>query len=218
MMKIPVSMRVFQYLTGYIREHSLEAGALLPGELELCAKLSVSRASVREAIAFLKTFGVCRSQTSKGLILTADRRQLDLLKLFCREEMEAEDFIHLKQLRDFLELGSCHLMVRNVTAKELGQLQTLVKLAAKNRIDAVDFEVEFHLILADLSNNEFVGALSLLYRPLFEYHVKHHPLLFEKGPIPQYIVEAHRNIHDALEAGDCDRLYRELRHQASHLE
>ena len=212
---------VFDWLVNYIHENQLKNGDMLPKELDISKKLQVSRASVREAIVLLKAFGIVESRTSIGLILIADPRQLDLISLFLHNKVDGSTFREIKQLRDFIELGSAHLMIRNVTTSDLKILNNLIEQVCPEsgpQISPLEFEVNFHEHLAILSGNNFAIALSLIYKPLFQHHVKNHPLLKDNHIMPDYIIENHRKIIKALEDRNFEQLLIELREQARHTE
>ncbi len=211
---------VFDWLVNHIRTNHLKSGDLLPKELELCEKLRVSRSSVREAIALLKAFGLVRSQTSVGLKLVADPRQLDLISLFLHNEVTYDNLREVKQLRDFIEIGSAHLMIRNVTDEDISAFYALIDEVRpeNNRMSQLDFEVSFHEKLAQLSENNIAVALSLIYKPLFKAHIENTPRLRNSKSIPEYIVDNHIKVVEALEKRDFDMLYTELRKQSIHTE
>ena len=75
----------------------------------------------------------------------------------------------------------------------------------------MQFEIQFHEQLAAISGNRFSIALSLLYRPMFEYHTNHRLTLEDKNVMPPEVVATHDRIVKALEAKDLDELVLALR-------
>lgn len=212
------SQRVLIQLIEYISAGGIVPGTVLTGEVELCRLLGVGRSAVREAIAFLKAFGIVSSHPGVGLVLSADPRQLDLLQFFVYNGLNSDNFRQIKQLRDFIEIGSAHLIIRNALPADIQELRFLIAKCEERELSPVEFEIKFHGCMARLSGNRYAVALSLTYRPLFEYHIAHHPLLALNQPMPEYILDAHRMICNAIEQKNIDRLLQLLHEQAKNAE
>lgn len=216
--KESTSQKVLHQLMELIRGGGMRPDTVLAGEVELSRRLNVSRSAVREAIAFLKAFGIVRSQPGVGLIMATDPRRLDLLQLFLDEDISSENFLQIKQLRDFIELGSAHRIIRNATPGDIEELRGLIGCCEKGELTPLEFEVAFHSKLAHLSGNRFVIALSLIYQPLFAYHTENHPLLKTVLLMPEYIIRDHRAICEAIASADLPELQNLLHSQARHAE
>ena len=208
------SRQALDWVVRHIRDNKLEVGDLLPSEIELTERLSIGRSSIREAFAVLRSFGVVRSKPGVGPILIADYRQLDLMSLFAHDHFELEEYMAFRQLRNSIELGSAELILRRITeeqTKELRRLTDEIRLGKESKLAPMDFEIQFHELLAAIAGNRYAIALSLLYRPMFEYHTNHRLSLEDKQSMPPEIVATHERIVDALENRDLDELVQALR-------
>lgn len=208
------SREALDWIVRYVREHELSPGDALPNEIEVAEKLSIGRSSVREAFAVLRAFGVVRSKPGVGALLIGDYRRLDLMALFAHDHFELTDYRAFRQLRNFLELGSAEVILDRVRARDVRELRRLVDeiaLGEDSSITPLEFEISFHGQLAQLTGNRFVVALSLLYRPMFEYHVSHRLPLEDQQVMPPEVVATHARIVDALEKRDQAALIEALR-------
>ena len=61
-----LTMRVIDYVFGYIQEHQLSPGASLPSELQLSAEMKISRGTVREAFRSLEVVGVISKSNGRA--------------------------------------------------------------------------------------------------------------------------------------------------------
>jgi DNA-binding FadR family transcriptional regulator len=187
--------------------------AELPGELEIAEQLGVGRSSVREAIAGLKVFGLLESKRRRGLKVVGDIRLLDLMYLFLNRDFKARDYIEVRQLRGYIELGSASEIIGHATPEDiqyLRKLLTMMSLKEDSPISSVEFEIRFHEKLAALSGNRFMLALSFVYKPLFEFQEKR--LIPEHlSPImPENVLKEHEEIVDSIECKDLERLRKAL--------
>lgn len=208
------SRQALDWLVRHIRDHKLEIGDLLPSEIELTERLSIGRSSIREAFAVLRSFGIVRSKPGVGPILVADYRQLDLMSLFAHDHFELKEYEAFRQLRNSIELGSAELILRRITdeqTKELRRLTDEIALGRASKLSPLEFEIQFHELLAVIAGNRYGIALSLLYRPMFEYHTNHRLSLEDKQSMPPDVVATHTRIVDALENRSLDELIEALR-------
>lgn len=206
--------QALDWVVRYIRDHQLKVGERLPSEIELTERLSIGRSSIREAFAVLRSFGVVRSKPGVGPILIADYRQLDLMSLFAYDHFELEEYLAFRQLRNSIELGSAELILSRIDDEQTQELRRLtdeIALGKESKLTPMDFEIQFHERLAAIAGNRYGIALSLLYRPMFEYHINHRLSLEDKQRMPPDVVATHERIVDALENRDLDQLVQALR-------
>ena len=208
------SREVLDWIVRLVREKRLSPGDVLPSEIETAEELGVGRSSVREAFAILRAFGVVRSKPGVGPLLIGDWRRLDLMTLFAHDRFELSDYRAFRQLRNFLELGSADVIMERAKAADISRLRRLVDEISRGEqssISPLEFEVQFHEQLATLTGNRFVIALSLLYRPLFEYHTTHRLTWVDQQTMPASVVAGHRRVVKALETGDREALVEAMR-------
>lgn len=205
------SQEVLDWIVRYVRERRLSPGNLLPSEIEVAERLSLGRSSVREAFAVLRAFGVVRSKPGVGPLLISDYRRLDLMSLFAHDRFELSDYRAFRQLRNFLELGSAEVILERAKPGDVSRLRRLVDEISSGKLSPLEFEIQFHEHIAGLTGNRFVMALSLLYRPLFEYHTRHRLTMEDQQAMPEWVIAQHRRVVEALEGKDQAALAEALR-------
>lgn len=210
------SMQVIDWLIKKLTARTRNKNPELPGELEIAEQLGVGRSSVREAIAALKAFGLLESKRKRGLSLVGDIRLLDLMYLFLNRDFKQRDYIDVRQLRGYMELGAASAIIRNATTEDiqyLRKLLTMMSLKEDSPISSAEFEIRFHEKLAALSGNRFMLALSFVYKPLFEFHAKCLIPKYQPPIMPDDVLAEHTEVVDAIEYKDLDRLRKILEKQ-----
>lgn len=181
----------------------IRQGALLPGarlrEIELAARLGISRTPVREAI---------RQLESDGLVVHLPRQGATVRTLDYPEIME------LYEMRTVLEGTAAQLAARSASDVELAELRALnadLSRAGHGR-DAYELNRQFHLTLLDAAKNRFlVKAASTIQKTLF---ILGPTTLIEPQRAKQAVAE-HSALLDALEARDGARAQAVMR---AHME
>jgi DNA-binding FadR family transcriptional regulator len=213
---VSATQEVLEWVMRFIQEKSLQNGDVLPGELEIAQTIGVGRSSVREACAALKAFGVTKSKAGVGLILAEDPRRLDLMSLFTQEHFNGKDYQAVRQLRNFIELGAVDIILANATQEQVEKLRRLVvmiSLKDDSPLTPLEFEIRFHEQLALITGNHLIIALSLLYRPLFQYHSDYvlHPEA--SAVMPDRDIDNHAAVVQALMDRNHDALVEAMRKQ-----
>ena len=181
----------------------IRQGALLPGarlrEIELAARLGISRTPVREAI---------RQLESDGLVVHLPRQGATVRTLDYPEIME------LYEMRTVLEGTAAQLAARSASDVELAELRALnadLSRAGHGR-DAYELNRQFHLTLLDAAKNRFlVKAASAIQKTLL---ILGPTTLIEPQRAKQAVAE-HSALLDALEARDGARAQAVMR---AHME
>lgn len=140
--------QVVEYL-----EQSIAQGEYLPGEklnmADIASKLGISRIPVSEAFQYMG---------KQGLIELIDNRGAYVKKYTIKEAFD------IYQIWTQLELSSCKLMAENVN-KNIDTLFNKNLAKQKKAVDESDFigftilNREFHLLIAQLSGNDFLVEL-----------------------------------------------------------
>lgn len=84
---VPLYYQLVMIFKRYISSGTLKPGDLMPSELELCNKLSISRTTVRQAFAALEAEGLVVRQRGKGTFVSEPKlkRKLNTLYSFTDE-------------------------------------------------------------------------------------------------------------------------------------
>ncbi|MCY3780398.1 MAG: FadR/GntR family transcriptional regulator [Chloroflexi bacterium] len=148
-----------------IEEGRLKPGDKLPAERELIKRLSVSRASLREALRVLEVLGLIEVRTGIGAFVKqtdAGALPAEWSALLIKTQQEVIDLL---EVREALEARAVELAVQKASEEDLeGCSLTLAKMkqsANTNDVDAaIQSDIEFHQLISKMSQNKFLIELS----------------------------------------------------------
>lgn len=193
---LPLRDVVFQTLRGAILKGDLKPGERLM-ELQLAAKLGVSRTPIREAIRMLE---------QEGLAVTIPRKGAEVAKM---TEKDMEDVL---QIRASLEELAIRLCCENITPSELQELRVAmerfeVASKADDVVELARLDVNFHDIIYHASDNpKLIGLLNNLREQMYRYRVEY---LKDRAIYPR-LIEEHQHMYEALKENDAKRAERVL--------
>lgn len=191
------------------RELGLTPGDDLPTEQELAARLDVSRAALREALAVLDGFGIVVSR--QGARRSLGRFDMTAVVLRLTEMMEptTDVLIELLDVRRVLEVAFFPTAVANMSAKKIGDLREVTNRmhakAEQGRAFIEDDQAFHHAIYAHLDNATLESLLTAFWQ-MFER-------MSPETTTGRDLVESarsHSRIVDALRAGDTQLAVHQL--------
>lgn len=207
-------------IKGYIRDHSLGPGQLLPTENELCEVLGVSRSSVREAIRTLASLDIVKVRHGHGTYV-GDLSLAPLVSgLVFRGALNQDGTFRtlreVLQVRIALDLGVAAELSRAYRGTHNEELRGLVEVMRERSRAGESFaqqDGEFHRQLLSPLDNTLVRQLVSAF---WEVHTNVVPLLgIPTSAEIATTVEAHDEMLSALEAGDAEAYERAVvRHYA----
>ncbi len=161
------SERLYEQIVGQI-EHRILTGELkvgdqLPAERELAQQFGVSRTAVREAIKALREKGLVQAQPGRGTFITdsASRALRHTLRFIAKVGSE-EGLGNLVEVREMIEPEIAALAARRANDENIVALRDAVLAmdAAMQHADMfVEADLDFHLALADATQNPLIPAL-----------------------------------------------------------
>ncbi len=188
---LPLRDVVFHTLRAAILRGELKPGERLM-ELQLAAKLGVSRTPIREAIRMLE---------QEGLAITIPRRGAEVARM---TEKDMEDVL---QIRSALEELAVRLSCRNMTAEELKELKAAMD-AFEEMSESEDIpeiaraDVNFHEVLYKAADNpKLLGLLNNLREQMYRYRMEY---LKDRSVYPQ-LIEEHHELYLALKVKDEEK-------------
>ncbi len=187
---LPLRDVVFQTLRTAILRGELKPGERLM-ELQLAAKLGVSRTPIREAI---------RKLEQEGLAVTIPRKGAEVARI------TAKDVDDVLEIREALEVLVARLACSNITRDEIQQLkeagEQFRKMTKNSDITAIAAaDEDFHNILYYVSDNpKLLALLSNLREQMYRYRVEY---LKDVSVYPQ-LIEEHEQLYEAVKRGDAD--------------
>lgn len=185
---LPLRDVVFNTLREAILKGELKPGERLM-ELQLAAKLGVSRTPIREAIRMLE---------QEGLAVTVPRKGAQVARM---TEKDMEDVL---QVRGALDELAVRLATENITPEQLEQLEQARQrfehsLNSGNVKEIAQADVDFHdAIYQATGNARLVTLLNNLREQLYRYRVEY---LKDRHSYPRLLQE-HQEIVDALRRKD----------------
>jgi DNA-binding GntR family transcriptional regulator len=188
---LPLRDVVFQTLRAAILKGELKPGERLM-ELQLAAKLGVSRTPIREAIRMLE---------QEGLAVTIPRKGAEVAKM---TEKDMEDVL---VIRNSLENLAICLSCDKITDTELQELRIAMddfeeKSKSDDMAEIAEADVKFHDILYKASDNpKLLMLLANLREQMYRYRVEY---LKDKSIYPR-LIEEHALMYEALKNKDKEK-------------
>ena len=183
---LPLRDVVFNTLREAILRGDLVAGERLM-ELQLAAKLGVSRTPIREAIRMLEQEGLAITIPRKGAIVAG---------------MTEKDMQDVLEIREALEELSVQVACDKITEEEIAKLEKNMKnfeysLNSGDLKKMAQADVEFHDVIYQATDNpKLINMLNNLREQMYRYRVEylknpknHEQLLMEHEAIYKGIVE-----------------------------
>lgn len=181
---LPLRDVVFHTLREAILKGDLKPGERLM-ELQLAAKLGVSRTPIREAIRMLQ---------QEGLAVTVPRKGAEVAGI---SQKDMEDVL---QIREALEMLAVQLACEKITGEQISMLEDNVKafeqtIQKKDIKEIAGKDIEFHDIIFEAAGNpRLVMMLNNLRGQIYRYRVEY---LKNDENYPR-LIEEHRSIVDGL--------------------
>nr|WP_314862432.1 FCD domain-containing protein [uncultured Undibacterium sp.] len=194
-----------------IQDEDIAAGERLPSERDLASKLSVSRASLREAVLALELGGVVEVRGGSGVYLCEKKVEEDI------PEVGPGPF-EVLSARRLIEAEVAAIAARVATHASMDAILKAVLAMEKHHEHYASNENadrDFHLAIARATGNSaLVGTMEYLWnqRGRLWHRLKEH---FQTEELRQLTLTDHRNILEAIVAHDPAAARRAMR---AHLE
>ncbi len=178
----------------------------LPSENDLAAQFSVSRPVVRDALKRLRDNGLIASkQGSRSFVLAQPKERI----LSFAPVGTLADIQRCYEFRETVETVAAYWAAKRRNDAALQKLNTLLKKlqsVTASRIHRDDLDFEFHLAIAETSNNPYFVTVLNALRDQIEVGMRLHgmSLLSPAGNLEQ-ATDEHQLIYEAIEAGDADK-------------
>jgi GntR family transcriptional repressor for pyruvate dehydrogenase complex len=215
--------QVEKQLKDAILSGAIAQGERLPSETKLASELSVSRATVREALRALAESGLITKQagaTGGSFVEYVDHKALATVlsdRLQSTLQLGSITFQEVSAFRDLLEVPSARLAATNRTAAQLEALRAIVDEEKQATVDdprVPELNAQFHVALAEASGNRMLTAT------VTAMHAATHPLGYiETSPdLGRQSVKHHIAIVSAVRDRDADAAVSAMRTHLRYLE
>lgn len=198
---VPLAKQAADHILNYIVENGLEAGAKIPNEFELAQRIGVGRGTVREAIKLLVSKQILEIRRGAGTFVSERQGVVDdpLGFLFVKEKGKlARDLLDVRMMLE----PEIAMMAAEKATKE----QAEALLAQCDRVeqailageDHIQADIAFHRMIAACSGNIVVEKLVPVINTSIAVFVD-----ITDRRLLQETIETHREIADAIAAGDA---------------
>ena len=193
---LPLRDVVFNTLREAILKGELKPGERLM-ELQLAAKLGVSRTPIREAIRMLE---------QEGLAVTIPRKGAEVAKM---TEKDMEDVL---QIREALDELAAKIACEQISEEQLEELvATMHEFEESTKTDNVkkiaEADVKFHdIIYQSTGNPKLVNMLNNLREQMYRYRVEY----LKDVESRKTLVEEHYAVYRALKARNQQQAVKDI--------
>jgi len=165
--KSAVDLIIFQ-IRDLIRSGAIKSGDKLPPARKLAEHFGVSIAQIQEALCKLQIYGIIRISPQSGItvngigMLALENLLTDILNI------ERPDFISLVDTRILLEIEASRLAAIHRTEKDIIVIsKALLKFESKDKPgqNTVEQDLQFHIKIAEASNNSVLKSLLMIISP-----------------------------------------------------
>jgi DNA-binding FadR family transcriptional regulator len=201
-----LAREVLDRLLARIRAGEWPADAHLPSERQLMQAFGVGRPAIREALQALERMGfisITHGERARVLPVSAQSVIAQVAEvghhLLSRS---SETLEHLKEARQFFELGMVRIAATRATRDDIERLRTA--LEAHKAAETALFlkrDMEFHRAIASVSGNPIYVALS---QAIFEWLEKFHTELVRAPGAERVTIAEHTRIFERIAARDPD--------------
>lgn len=186
-------------------------GQKIPAERELCQKLGVGRASLREALKALEIMGMIETRLGDGTYVCKRSEFFSRPLLWAIASSSEADARELVEARTVIEVELAGLAAEHASAEDLKQigneLERMTK-AKKSPDEFVRADVNFHIAIGRAASNSILMNALHLIRNLLHDWIQ--GALSAKG-VAEKACAQHRRILRAIEDHDRAAARKEMR-------
>lgn len=202
-------------MVGQLIRGTWSEGEKIPAERELCQKLGVGRASLREALKALEIMGMIETRLGDGTYVCKRSDFFSRPLLWAIASSSEADARELIEARTLIEVELAGLAAEHANAENLNeltaQLDRMIK-AKKNPAEFVQADVNFHLAIGKAATNSILmNALHLIRNLLQQWIVS----AVNVAGVPDKACAHHKRILQAIRNKDGAAARLEMR---KHLE
>src|SRR5580704_5774820 len=149
-------------------------GERIPAERELCQKLGVGRASLREALKALEIMGMIETRLGDGTYVCKRSDFFSRPLLWAIVSSSEADARELVEARTLIEVELAGLAAERATSESLEQISEQLRhmeRAKKNPQEFVQADVNFHLAIAQAASSSILMNALHLIRNLLQQWV-----------------------------------------------
>ncbi len=203
-----LSNGVIRQIEGLILRGILKPGERLPSERELSERMSVSRPSLREALADLQERGLLTSKAGAGVYVAevlGSAFAPALVTLFATHNEAVFDYISFRRDMEGLAAERAARLASDTDLKVIDAVFKKMEVAhqKRNPADEAHLDADFHLSIIEASHNMIMlHMMRSMYELLREGVFYNRTIMFKQRTTRDMLLEQHRKINAALQARD----------------
>lgn len=218
--------KIYQEVVEQIKD-LIVAGTLNPGdklisERELAERLDVGRSAIREAFRSLETMGLIEIRPGEGTFVREASVQKIIEPLAMVMLMEKKHNGDILEIRKIIEVGTAGLAAERRTEEELEQIQLAFEQMAKDVQEGVlgeETDLKFHQAIAEAAHNPLLARLLYTVGDSMQQAMKiARTKFFATIGNHDSLLEGHRNIYEAIKAGDSRKASEAMLNHLIHVE
>lgn len=201
------------YLMDNIISGELKPGDKLPSDRNLALMFNVGRTAVREALKVLSVLGLVRILPGQGTFIASTTSSFFLAPLSWTFLIGEHNLEHVITVRTMLEDTSSRLAAENATEADLDELKEVYEAAKdafanQNFQKFLEYDIDFHLMIAKCSHNPIIYDLLLTSRKLITHISKSGMVNLDDLNV---IYQEHTRIYESILARDSKASSRDMR-------
>jgi DNA-binding FadR family transcriptional regulator len=212
--------RVFDKIISQFKD-MMRRGELTPGdrllsERELCTRLGVSRASLREALRALEIFGITSSVPGQGSYIKSPN--FSALSSFFEMMLYLNKSIseNVLEVRMLLECEAVSLAAKRATPEEISSLKAVIErmpVSLENEDFGAQADFEFHKMIMQATHNDIIIFISEAIEGLLrQSHYERRVALFRcEKEIRDKLISVHWGVYEAMQSGNAHLAARKMR-------
>lgn len=187
-----------------------EAG-YLPSEGELCSMLSVSRATVREAVRSMEVRGFVKRIHGKGILVVDSGIKVVTQSITDMFDKTDIDLYEILEVRRVIEIPAASFAAERACPEMLDKIENCIIRMERTQPHEESYivaDLEFHLNLVAASGNKTLWCITSAYTPLLQ------KLIYASVDLETNIEKKHhyhRNIYDALVSREPEKAAEKMR-------
>jgi GntR family transcriptional repressor for pyruvate dehydrogenase complex len=203
-----LSTAVIRQIEDLILRGILRPGERLPSERELSERLSVSRPSLRDAIASLQDDGLLTSKPGAGVFVAdvlGSAFSPALTSLFARHDDAVFDYLSFRRDMEGLAAERAAKLGSQTDLDVINTVFIKMQSAHEKNIpeEEAQLDADFHLAIIEASHNVIMlHMMRSMYQLLREGVFYNRQIIFKQRTTRDALLEQHAKINAALQARD----------------
>lgn len=198
--KNSIVVELTKRLLDYIFSGSIQPGGKLPTERQLQEALGVGRSAIREALKALMVLGVLEVRQGDGTYLKKVDSTLLTQSIEWGLLLGERNIMDIIETRREIEVIIVRYATLRRTPEEVKELEKILEKLKESTIhDFVEFDIAFHLKLAEMARNTVLKGVLTSIQSLLRTWIK---CVIEAAGETGFSYDDHYNVYKAVADGD----------------